>query len=337
LATADEILERLGRARYDAAELVQAKGVRATRHMLSRAEHELAARLKQAEGLSGPGKASFTAGQLRSTLAQVQAVTRSLTRDMRGTILDHGREAARAAGKNTVQHIVDAETFFKGTSEPLAIKEAGMLDEAVQGTEASLLRRLAVTDQDPGVLGRYGVNTIAKFESELQQSVMTKRPWDDVRASLIAQSPFLQGAPAHWAERIVRTELAGAYNRAGWEAVREADAQLGDMCKIISEHFDDRTGADSFAVHGQIRRPEEAFEWWDGLYQHPPNRPNDRAAVVPHRVSWPIPPALAWRAAGEIARRWRAQGHRGPVPDRPRMTSIPLSQFGRPLAARARA
>jgi len=126
----------------------------------------------------------------------------------------------------------------------------------------------------------------------------------------------------------------GAYNRAGWEAIREADAQLGDMVKIVSETFDSRTGADSFAVHGQIRRPEEAFEWWDGLYHHPPNRPNDRATVVPHRVSWPIPPALAWRSQGEITARWHMEGRRGSPPDRPKMTTIPLGQFGQRLAAR---
>ena len=34
---------------------------------------------------------------------------------------------------------------------------------------------------------------------------LAKTPWADVRNELIAESPFLQDKPAHWAERIVRT------------------------------------------------------------------------------------------------------------------------------------
>lgn len=121
----------------------------------------------------------------------------------------------------------------------------------------------------------------------------------------------------------------GAYNRAGWEANREADDQLGDMVKILSATFDDRTGSDSFAVHGQIRRPDEAFESWFGLYQHPPNRPNDREIVVPHRISWPIPEYLKWRADDEIKARWTREKRKGPPPERPKMTTIEIDQFGR--------
>lgn len=330
----DPVVATLGQNRADALRLAQAAGSRDTRRLLQRAERELKARLHAAEGLSGAGRGSFTATQLRSSLAQVHAVLVPLTRGMRSTILDHGKAAAQEAGAGTVKYLRDADKAFTGVSEALPIREVSVLSEAVSGAEASLLRRLAVTDQDPGVLGRYGVNTIALMERELQIALVTKKPWEDVRAGLIAKSPFLQGQPAYWAERIVRTETMGAYNRAGWEAIREADAQLGDMVKILSAHFDDRTGSDSYAVHGQIRRPEQAFEWWDGLYQHPPNRPNDREVVVPHRVTWPIPPALRWRTDDQIAARWAHERRRGAPPDRPTMTTIPLSRFGRSIAAR---
>lgn len=80
--------------------------------------------------------------------------------------------------------------------------------------------------------------------------------------------------------------------------------------------------SDSYAVHGQIRRPEQAFQAWTGLYQHPPNRPNDREIVVPHRLSWDWPPYLLWKTNEQVEARWRAEGRKAPVPPRPKMTTV---------------
>lgn len=87
--------------------------------------------------------------------------------------------------------------------------------------------------------------------------------------------------------------------------------------------------SDSYAVHGQIRKPEEAFQSWFGFYQHPPNRPNDREVVVPHRMSWPIPPYLAWKTDAQVIARWHYDGRKGHPPPRPKMTTVPLEQFGK--------
>lgn len=329
VATAKASLQK---NRNDALELVEFKGKRMTRKLLEKAQAELTQRITQAEGLSGPGKDSFTAVQLRATLTQVETVTKHLSKWMRGTVMDQGEEAADAAVDNTLEYLTDADAAFRGVgTQPLAIREGMMFERARQGVESSILRRLASDKKDParvGILQRYGMSTLDVFEDILQQSMVTKRPWADIRADLVTASPFLQGKPVYWAERIVRTESMHAYNRAGWESLRAADEELGDMVKILAATFDDRTGSDSFAVHGQIRRPEEAFQWWDGLYQHPPNRPNDREVVVPHRKSWVIPPYLMWKTPEQIMQRWRLEKRRGAPPPRPLMTTIPLQQFG---------
>jgi len=206
---------------------------------------------------------------------------------------------------------------------------------------ATVLRRLASSgtpaagaDAIPhparaGILERYGLRTVGHFEEILQRGLIARAPWQDVVDEIASASPFLRGAPAFWAERIVRTETAGIYNRAGWEAIRSANEESGDFLKILSATFDDRTAADSYAVHGQIRRPDEPFESWYGLYHHPPNRPNDREVVVPHRMAWPIPPYLAWRSDREIAARWALEGRKGRPPPRPKMTTVPLSRIGK--------
>jgi hypothetical protein len=260
---------------------------------------------------------------------------------MSEAMVDGAIEAAERASAATIDYLSRADMAFRGVgTTPLALDEAAMFEQARVGARSSVLRRLASSGtgapgapaaEQPaaaGILDRYGMNTVGLFEKNLQQGLLTRAPWETIKSNLVASSPFLRSKPMFWAERIVRTELMGAYNRAGWEANREADDQLGDMVKILSATFDDRTGSDSFAVHGQIRLPDEAFESWFGLYQHPPNRPNDREIVVPHRISWPIPPYLKWRADEEIAKRWEKEKRAGKPPDRPTMTTVPIGQFG---------
>jgi hypothetical protein len=312
----------------------QAGGER-TRALLKRAQADLERRLKEAEGLKGPGADSFTAAQLNVTLGQVHAVLGELKGGMARVVVGQGRSAAVDAVGGTLAYLNAAEQRFRGVNQALPLREASMLDPVVRGTDASVLRRIL---SDPthrghkGVLDRYGDNVISRFEEQLQLKFVARKPWEEVKQSIVKESPFLQGVPGFWAERIVRTETMAAYSRASWETIRQADSQLGDMVKILSATFDARTGADSVAVHGQIRRPEEAFESWFGLYQHPPNRPNDREVVVPHRISWPIPASLAPRGDGEIAAAWSRHGNSGAMPGRPNMTTVPLDLFGKPQA-----
>lgn len=334
-----EVVEALARDRHEAARLLNAKGKAETRKLLARAEHDLTLRLARA------GDGTFTAEQLRATLAQVRVVTKQLMVGIEGVVLKEGEEAARLGASATAKQLLDIDRAYRGVGgQPLALDEARMLDEASQGVRSSLLRRIGLSGTrkaggvveaeeahrgKPGVLERYGMETIKKFEQTLQSGLIAKKSMREIRADLVIDSEFLQGAPAYWAERIVRTEMMGAMNKGAWESAREAHAQLGDVVKILSATFDDRTGSDSYAVHGQIRHVDEAFEWWDGLYQHPPNRPNDREVVITHRIAWPIPDSLKWRTDAEVAAAWKRDRRKGAPPPRPKMTTVPLSRFGK--------
>jgi len=335
--TPAQVVKALQSDRRDALRVVQQKGLKGTRQLLKSAHVELAERLDAV--MEKSGEDTYTAAKVRAQLEQVKLVEKRLTLGMRGLVLQQGEDAAGLAVEHTVRALVDGEAAHHGAAlaEALPLREASMLDEAVVGVRASILRRLGGDPEHPaaeGILARYGEATVGTFEQELRMGLLTGRTWEATADRLEARSPFLAGQPRFWAERIVRTETMGAYNRAGFEATREADEQLGDAVKILVSTFDDRTGADSIDVHGQIRRPEEAFESWFGLFQHPPDRPNDRAVVVPHRISWPIPPELAWRPRAEVLQRWKAEKRKGAPPPRPKMTTVPLSRFG---AAPARA
>lgn len=323
--------------RRDAIGLVQTSGGVRTKAILENAERELVQRLASVRG----GAGTFSYEQMQSALFQIRQVILELNAGVADVIVDGALEAAERAAGGTIEYLGRVDAQFRGLgTQPIALDEAAMFEQARVGARSSVLRRLASSGEGVpgapveeqaakgGILDRYGMNVIGSFEETLQRGMLTRSPWEAIKSSLVSSSPFLQSKPGFWAERIVRTEIMGAYNRGSWEANREADDQLGDMVKIISATFDDRTGSDSFAVHGQIRLPDEAFESWFGLYQHPPNRPNDREIVVPHRISWPLPPYLKARADGEIASRWKLEKRKGSMPPRPNMTTVDLSLFG---------
>lgn len=320
--------EVLRQARLQSERMVTGMGRRRLMKLLDKAQRDLNKRLSAATGLRGPGADSFTAAQLQVTMRQIQDVITHLNSGVKQLVVDQSKTAADKATGKLLNYMDRAERKF-AIGQVLPLKEAEVLDKVSRGAESSALRRL-VSDQGkakPGILKRYGVATIGKFEDTLQLAFATRKPWSDVRAELVEKSPFLKAAPAHWAERIVRTETMGAYNRASQDAIAVAQETLGDMVKILSATFDDRTGWDSYQVHGQIRLTEEPFEWAGRKYMHPPNRPNDREVIVPHRMSWPIPVSLKPKSDGEVSARYYQQRKTGSPSARPTMSTVPLDAF----------
>lgn len=324
--------ETLRKNRERATSLAQRAGSQKTRKLLERAQRDLEKRIADAEGLRGPGEGSFTAVQLRVTLRQVEDVLRQLRGGLHRAVLDAGKISAEQAAQGTLTYLQEQERRFTGISvQPLALDQAAIVDQAVSGAQSSVLRRLMSDPADPrgrGILDRYGDAVVTSFEDQLQLALVARRPWEQVRQSLVDESPFLQGAPAHWAERIVRTETMYASNATNMSTLVQADQVLGDMVKILSATFDSRTAADSYAVHGQIRRMSEPFDTWQGRVMHPPARPNDREIVVPHRVSWPIPAYLEPRSS-EVGSVWTRAGNKKAHPPIPPRSTVPLEQFGR--------
>lgn len=108
-------------------------------------------------------------------------------------------------------------------------------------------------------------------------------------------------------ERAVRTHIAYVFN----SALSDASAMIarGDRTVYIRwvEHANDFTGLptdsktapDSLVLHGQVRKPDAVFtmprderapaKMWGKTWAYPPNRPNDRAVVMPWRKAWGVP------------------------------------------------
>jgi len=339
VAQRDPSLASVAKNNRDAAnDLAIKAGRKSTLRLLESAAADLNRRLAGV-GSTDPDDATFTVVQMEATRRQLVKVIKGLNGGLKGVLLDQADTAADLATSDMLDYLGRANAKFAGVSSGLALPEASMFDRVKTGVRSSVLNRIAsYTPGDdesagatgkPGILQRYGSNVIDHFEQTMAVGLLAQKPWAEMRADIVGQSPFLQQAPAFWAERLVRTETMGAYGRAAFESIRSADDELGDMCKILAATFDDRTGWDSYQVHGQIRLPDQAFEWMGGSYQNPPNRPKDREIVVPHRISWPIPDYLTWRTDGEVMARYREQRKKGSPGARPLMTTVPLDKFGK--------
>lgn len=312
-----------------AARLVDDAGVARTQAILKRSAADLEKRLAAIP--PALGEDTYTVVQMRAALAQVRHVLVETTiPGLEGVVLRQAEEAARVSAQQTVDYLRVADQAFRGVGEqPLALDAAAMLEQGVRGAKASVLRRLAEGSSPKakkakvGILSRYGIETVKNFEQTLQVGLIAKKSQRQMVEDITAESPFLQGAPKYWAHRIVRTETMNAHNSAANHSIVQASKTLTGMLKIISETFDDRTGEDSFATHGMIRRPDEQFDSWYGPFDCPPDRPNDRGIVVPHRIRWPIPEYLEPKTDDEIAEAWAAAKRKGEPPERPVISTVP--------------
>ena len=314
-------LDVLNRARRAALAYAKLGGKQGLLSLLTEAQTELEKRLAK----SDPGK--FTGAQQAAALAQIKALIPLVQKGLLSRVLKGGKNAASASAAAQLQYLQYLDERFKDVALPGAgLRTAAVYDRAVKGAESTILHRLLSDPKDPrrkGVLERYGDEVVQHFERRLQMRALTGASWADTRKSLVDGSEFLKGAPMHWAERIVRTETMSAHNRAAYDAQAEIGDQIGGgMVRILCATFDSRTSADSYAVHGQIRRMNEPFQDWTHSYMTPPNRPNDREVVVPHLLGLPIPAELKPKSDASVASVWSAEGRKGSPPKRPLMSTV---------------
>jgi hypothetical protein len=197
------------------------------------------------------------------------------------------------------------------TRRALRVADGATVRRVVAASRETLLRAHAESS------ARYGARTLERIEDALRASARDKStPRGAARAVADAAELSLPDA-----ERIVVTEGAYAFNRAAVDAALEARGEQPDLllqwtevCEPDGRPADERTAVDSIAMHGQVAVPGEEFTCpadapfpdargrtqvpaalVGGTWEHPPNRPNDRAVLVPWDPSWGVP---GWRLDG---------------------------------------
>lgn len=222
--------------------------------------------------LAGLGPARFSAQEARVLLAQVQVVVDGLGarwgEEIGAEMEAIGREAAGIGRTSLIRQIDVWSSEYAGS-----IRRIGAVDLASDLLDDGLLEYYRVSRET------YGMGAIRRMRDTLARGQLqgettarlTQRLADDVAIE------------QYRAERIVRTEQSFALHRRQLLDVREGYGAEADELwrKQLLATFDSRTGEDSKYVHEQMRRLDEPFRDNEGrVYMHPPNRPNDREAMV---------------------------------------------------------
>jgi hypothetical protein len=258
---------------------------------------------------------TFTVHQQRQVLVQLREGQRLITQRMAGKLGPLGKKAQEAALKGLSADVSKLSKVFTGAEVTLPIDEAAVFAGVINRRAPSLLQQHATS------MARYGANVVGKVEKGLALSLLkggsSSEAIDDVGE--LIDGEWWQG------ERIVRTEMAYAFNATHADGMLESAADLPALRMRWEEHcdnagnpLDQRVAVDSLAMHGQVALPGGVFvmpptapvadtngvtKVPSGLvglsWDFPPNRPNDRAVLSPWMPDWGIP-GWAWSGSKRI-------------------------------------
>jgi len=262
----------------------------------------------------GPRKQTFTAQQHRVALAQVKQGLKLTERRMAGELGDISRDAQVEALHGLSSDLAMLEKTFTGADVVLPLDEAMRFQGIVAGRRESLLR------MHEDSMDAWGAWNVRQVEDELTRSLMLGEQFSETidRVDGITQEAWWQ------AERITRTETAFAFNAAQRDGLVAASEEIPGLAMRWVEYVDDATGEglddrvdiDSLMMHGQVAdlggkftmpltlpdgspvpkdKEHKVKHLMGKSWAQPPNRPNDRATLVPWKSDWGIP---GWRCVG---------------------------------------
>lgn len=285
--------------------ILDKRSVKGMKKLYDAAQQELQRKLEKAAGAGR--KSTMTTYQMTQLRAQVREgqarIAASMANGMKLINTDTQAEAIRQATRT----ITTLEKQFTGAELVLPLEEAATFQGLIAGRTSSLIKANQTS------FARYGTRLTAQMEQELSLALMTgETPMEAIdRITDVADNEWWQG------ERIVRTETAYAFNASHSDAIVAAQDELPDLYERWTEYVDDATGQpmddrvanDSLVLHGQVVAkggrfimppdPRVSQKMWNQTYDHPPNRPNDRAVLMPWRPGWPAP-AWKWEAGRRI-------------------------------------
>lgn len=304
-----ELAERVFRAHLTQLHRhVEMNGVHGLKRMYADARGELVDRLRGVGKLSE----SVEARSIRAMLAQVDAVSARLGRRLKDHLRDVGKTAVEMGAKHGTDEFRVLEEHFSGTTPVLNVEKPAVFRGLVKDVDSSLLRRHSLQ------AGTWTSGAVLNMEKRLSVSAMTGKHLEHVVDDLVSELDT-----ERWkAERIVRTEMSYAHGAAKQRSLQETAADFDrPLMKRLIETFDDRTGDDSFLLHGQTVPVDKPFTWkkkkaggWVLVeFMHPPNRPNDRAVVIPWNPEWDADaddsekPLTMGELSGAPPTRWRSR------------------------------
>lgn len=236
---------------------------------------------------------TFSEQQLNVTLVQVQTAIDAINRKLKDEMFDAGTLFAERGVNDLVTEINRMNKKFSGSIIPLN------LDAIMLATDT---QNFLVNKYDASI-DAYSADLRAQITGQLLNSLIARDTTQRTVSQLVGSvGKFFAGE--EWKlTRIARTEFHGAYNYSKINGMIEVrDETLPDLMKTLMHPMDKRTGEDSKALAQEnpiIPIDEPFVQNYNGkkfIFMAPPNRPNDRAVLLPYRKVWGnVPRAIEYR------------------------------------------
>jgi hypothetical protein len=218
------------------------------------------------------------------------------------------------------------EAHFAGVAQRLEgklNKQGAPILAAGAGDAGRLVGKLTGRAAPPELEQKVTTKHLAEIERLRSESARTisadigNQTWRGLRAAfekqtdprhLVVLAGELMDQQGWRVDRLVRTETSYAYNLAQSAALQAFPTEPGQLIwGRWNERVDDTTGKpldkkvaeDSLVLHGQVARPGGVFTMPEDArapsklvgrsWSHPPNRPNDRAVLLPWMRDWGVP------------------------------------------------
>jgi len=227
---------------------------------------------------------SFTAQQLRGTLLQVELAIKSMTKALKEGFSSASITVGEAGVEDLVTELNRWNKDFTGAVVPINVNAVAISTDVSNFLFA----------QHESQLDLYGSSTYSTLASGITNAMIQQLSLSEVVKKI---GQYLIGE--EWKLlRLARTELHNVYNLGKMRGMTEVrDTAMPDLMKTLMHPMDHRTASDSkHASKLRLVVPiDEPFVYtWQGErreFMAPPDRPNDRAILVPYSRSWGEIPA----------------------------------------------
>jgi hypothetical protein len=222
---------------------------------------------------------TFNTQRLKIVMHQVNAAINAQEKKMKQSIQDSGDIMALEGVDDLVKEINYFEEEFNATPQSIDVNSAAIASDA---------NNLLISKYDESI-SAYSADQKERISKLLTQAVVEGMPYSEVVKKL---GEYQLGE--EWKiQRLARTELHNIYSQGKLMGMREVrDSDMPDLKKALMHPLDARTGADSkyLADLNPIMELDEPFSYkWKGsirTFMTPPDRPNDRAILIPYREEW---------------------------------------------------
>lgn len=245
---------------------------------------------------------TFTAQQQRQVLIQLDAAIRAMAENIQSGISLSAEELAASGVDDLISETEAFSEFFTGALQPINI------DAALVASESSNF----LINQYEASISAYSENLRNRIAGGLAEMVVEPTSL----SSVVDRLGEFFGGEEWQVLRIARTELHNIYSSSKIAGLRALGQDtLPGIKKTLYHPRDSRTAADSqFLIahakrmvksvddpfdywwtnkggpngkgHGSLDGPNGIGRWYHRVFQNPPDRPNDRAILIPYHPTW---------------------------------------------------